>query len=397
MKPFFCTDITVDKNNKVINGTEFIKKSISEDKRAEMDARADELQRMINTARTPSWMVTLRSIAGFASLVMAMNLIKVVLEKGFSALFAADQITGTLIFLGAVAIWLYMDREGKARVRKMENDPAIKNKSNELEIEIAMMMHEMGVPASARSTDVLVFNYKVKDGEVQPVSPMMLPSVFMNFECKAYTEGDTVYLADSDSVYSFEKSDIKRLLRVDKSITVYSWNKQEEPTDPKYAAFGLSVNKMGMVTVPYYYVLEVEHNGETFGLYLPGYEGEMLRDLLGFDSAIDMDGDMVPLIEDIDEETEDNEVAEISSPEEEKAEAEAKEDADVAEGITEGDVSDAEAAEDVAEAAEDETEAAGESEAKETEDVAETDAAEEKENTDNSEDENSEEDETTEE
>ena len=272
-----------------------------------------------------------------------------------------------------------MDREGKARARKMENDPAIKNKSNELEIEIAMMMHEMGVPASARSTDVLVFNYKVKDGEVQPVSPMMLPSVFMNFECKAYTEGDTVYLADSDSVYSFEKSDIKRLLRVDKSITVYSWNKQEEPTDPKYAAFGLSVNKMGMVTVPYYYVLEVEHDGETFGLYLPGYEGEMLRDLLGFDSAIDMDGDMVPLIEDIDEETED--IAEISSPEEEKAEA----------------ATEAEAVEDVAEAVEDETEAAEDNEAKETEDVAEAEAAEEKENTDNSEDENSEEDDKIEE
>ena len=321
MKPFFCTDITVDKNNKEINGTEFIKKSISEEKRAEMDARADELQRMINTARTPSWMVTLRSIAGFGSLVMAMNLIKVVLEKGFSALFAADQITGTLIFLGAVAIWFYMDREGKARARKMENDPAIKNKSNELEIEIAMMMHEMGVPASARSTDVLVFNYKVKDGEVQPVSPLMLPSVFMNFECKAYIEGDAVYLADSDSVYSFEKSDIKMLRKVDKSITVYSWNKQADPTDPKYGAFGLSVNKMGMVTAPCYYILEVEHCGETFGLYLPAYEAEMLRDLLGFESALDEDGDMVPLISDVEDDPLDDEAEGNLLPEADEADA----------------------------------------------------------------------------
>lgn len=381
MKPFFCTDITVDKNNKEINGTEFIKKSISEEKRAEMDARADELQRMINTARTPSWMVTLRSIAGFGSLVMAMNLIKVVLEKGFSALFAADQITGTLIFLGAVAIWLYMDREGKARARKMENDPAIKNKSNELEIEIAMMMHEMGVPASAKSTDVLVFNYKVKDGEVQPVSPMMLPSVFMNFECKTYIEGDTVHLADSDSVYSFEKSDIKMLRKVDKSITVYSWNKQAEPTDPKYGAFGLSVNKMGMVTVPCYYILEVEHCGETFGLYLPGYEAEMLRDLLGFESALDEDGDMVPLISDVEDDPLDDEAEGNLLPEADGA--------DVAD--------EAEAVEDEAEAADDVSEAAEDNEAKETEDVAEADAAEEEENTDNSEDENSEEDDKIEE
>ena len=360
MKPFFCTDITVDKNNKVINGTEFIKKSISEEKRAEMDARADELQRMINTARTPSWMVTLRSIAGFGSLVMAMNLMKVVLEKGFSALFAADQITGTLICLGAVAIWFYMDREGKARARKMENDPAIKNKSNELEIEIAMMMHEMGVPASARSTDVLVFNYKVKDGEVQPVSPMMLPSVFMNFECKTYIEGDTVYLADSDSVYSFEKSDIKMLRKVDKSITVYSWNKQAEPTDPKYSAFGLSVNKMGMVTAPCYYILEVEHCGETFGLYLPAYEAEMLRDLLGFDSALDEDGDMVPLISDVEYDPLDDEAEGNLLPEADEAEeANEAEESDTTDGeeSEEEDVAEAEEITSSEEAEADETEA----------------------------------------
>ena len=111
------------------------------------------------------------------------------------------------------------------------------------------------------------------------------------------------------------------LRKVDKSITVYSWNKQADPTDPKYGAFGLSVNKMGMVTAPCYYILEVEHCGETFGLYLPAYEAEMLRDLLGFESALDEDGDMVPLISDVEDDPLDDEAEGNLLPESDEADA----------------------------------------------------------------------------
>ena len=295
MKPIFCTDITVDKHNTVINGSEFITNSISEEKRAEMDARADELQNLINQAKTPGWMVTLRSIAGFGSLIMAMNLFQVVMEKGFSALFAADQIMGTSICLGAVALWFYLDRQGKMKVKRMENNPELKAKNNALEVEIALMMHEMGVPASAKPMDVLVFNYKTKDGKVEPVSPAMLPQIYMNFECKAFDGGDSVSIADSENVYTFKKSDIKMLRVVDAKSTVYSWNKQDEPTSSKYAAYGLSLNKMGMATTSSYYIVEIEKDGETFGLYVPSYEAEILREVFGFDSALDIDGDMVEL------------------------------------------------------------------------------------------------------
>ena len=324
MKPIFCTDITVDKHNTVINGTEFITKSISPEKRAEMDARADELQNLINQAKTPGWMVTLRSVAGFGSLIMAMNLFQVVMEKGFSALFAADQIMGTSICLGAVALWFYLDRVGKMRVKKMENNPELKAKNNALEIEIAMMMHEMGVPASAKPMDVLVFNYKVKDGKVEPVSPAMLPQIYMNFECKAFADGDSISIADSENVYSFKKSDVKMLRVVDEKSTVYSWNKQDEPTSSKYAAYGLSLNKMGMATTSSYYIVEIEKDGETFGLYVPSYEAEILCEVFGFDSALDIDGDMVELPKYV--EDDDYVDEERSLPEADDAEAEAIED-----------------------------------------------------------------------
>ncbi len=377
MKPIFCTDITVNKNNTEVNGKEFITASVPEEKRAQMDAKADELQRAINGAKMPGWMVMLRSIAGFAALIMAMNLMQVAMEKGFSAIFGSDHITGTIICLGAVAIWFYLNRESKLRMQKLENDPELKKKNAELEVEIAMLMHEMGVPADAKDMDILVFNYKMKDGVAVPTSPMMLPSILMNFECKAFIKDDTLCLADSDSVYSFSMQDLI-LRKVANKITVYSWNKEDAPTDAKYATYGISINKMGMASMPYHYILEINREGETYGLYIPGYEAETLRELLGFESAIDADGDMVPLpcyvenepLEDVAElsekegdllpemaETEANEVEEadeISATEEAETEVEESETEGETEESTEADEAEAEETDEADEA--DETE-----------------------------------------
>ena len=371
MKPIFCTDITVDKNNTEINGTEFITASVSEQKRAEMDARADELQKIINQARVPSWMVTLRSIAGFASLIMAMKVFQVILEKGFTAIFAADQIMGTTICFGAVAIWFYMDRLGRMKVKKMENDPELKAKNNALEIEIALMMHEMGVPTSAKPMDVLVFNYKTKDGVPQPVSPAMLPQIYMNFECKAFSKDNCICIADSENVYTFEKNDVKMLRQVNSRTTVYSWNKQEEPTSSKYAMYGVSLNKMGMATTSSYYIVEIEKDGETFGLYVPSYEAEALREVFGFDAALDEDGDMIPLPCYAEDEYDDDEAAEISAPKtEESEESEDRiptevEEAEAAEDAVEEKSDEEETSDDEADEESDDDEVVGEEETKE--------------------------------
>ena len=348
MKPIFCTDVTVNKNNTEINGKEFITRSIPEEKREKMDERASVLQNKLVNAQTPGWMVTVRSIAGFAALVMAMNLFNVAMENGFSAIFGENHVTGTIICLGAIAVWLYLSHEAKNRRKQAEADPEIKRISAEIEVDIAMMMHEMGVPDNAKSMDILVFNYKVKDGQVMPVAPMMIPNVFMNFECKIFDGGDSVCLADGDSVYSFERSEIKGIRKVDSKITVYSWNKEEAISDPKFAPYSISTNKMGMVSCPYYYLVEIERGGEIHGLYIPCYEAERIREIFGLDSALDADGNMLPLPSCVDDDDElpspAEEMAELPESAEaneadeqtKEAEAEAEEIANVAEEITEG-------------------------------------------------------------
>lgn len=394
MKPIFCTDVTVNKNNTEINGKEFITKSIPEEKREMMDERASELQNKLAGAQTPGWMVTVKSIAGFAALIMAMNLFNVAMEKGLSAIFGENYITGTIVCLGAIAIWLYLGREAKNRRKQAEADPETKRMTAELEAEIAMSMHEMGVPDDARGMDILVFNYKVKDGEIQPSAPMMMANVFMNFDCKAFDGGDSVCLADGDSVYSFKRSEIKALRKIDSKITVYSWNKEEAISDPKFALYSISTNKMGMVSCPYYYLVEIERGGEMHGLYIPCYEAEAIRELFGLDSAIGAEGEMIPLPSYVDDDDELPCPTEVIADEADEAEAAE----DVAEAAEDNE---AKETEDVAEASEeestDEAEKTEEAEGEEAEDEAEAEAAETEESIDNSEGEDAEEDDKVEE
>lgn len=272
MKPIFCIDVTTNKHNPNVNGMDFATRQAEPDRLEKLENMANDLENTINTHKVPGWMVAIRSIAGFAALIMAMNLMKVALESGFGAIFSADHITVTLICLGSVAIYFYLNRDAKLREKKASEDPAIEQKTMLLEAEMLFVMNSMGVPANAAEIDVMTFHYKVKDGEIVPSAPMMIPTPFINFECKIFGDGDALCIADTQSVYSFKREWIKGLKKVDSKVSLYPWTKDDAPTDDKYYDYSLGYGKMGMVSAPCYYILEIERDGESFGLYIPNYE-----------------------------------------------------------------------------------------------------------------------------
>lgn len=273
MKPIFCTDITVDKHNQVINGSEFITANASEDIRAELDKKANDLENTIQSSKTPSWMVMVKNIAGFGALVMAMSLFSTAMQAGsIGAIFAGGNLTTTIICLGAVAIWFYLGRVSKEREKSIRNNTDIKARSNELENGIAMLYSSMGVPANAVSADIIMFQYKMKDGQINPVSPLMMPTPYFNFECKVYADGDCLCIADTENVYSFKKCEILGTRFIEQKTSFVSWNKAAGPTDAPYAEYGLTLGKLGTIVCNGYYALDFKHDGEMCEIYFPVYE-----------------------------------------------------------------------------------------------------------------------------
>ncbi len=273
MKPIFCTDITVDKNNQVINGREFITAAASEDIREELDRKANDLENTIKTSRTPSWMVMVKNIAGFGALVMAMSLFSTAMQAGsIGAIFAGGNLTTTIICLGAVAIWAYLGHVSKERDKAVRNSADIKTRSNELENGIAMLYSSMGVPENAVSADIIMFQYKMKDGQINPVSPLMMPTPYFNFECKVYADGDCLCIADTENVFSFKKCEILGTRFIEQKTSFVSWNKAAGPTDAPFAEYGLTLGKLGTIVCNGYYALDLKHDDEVCEIYFPVYE-----------------------------------------------------------------------------------------------------------------------------
>jgi hypothetical protein len=268
----FCTDLTVDKNNQEINGGEFVSSVVDPEKRERLDELADELESAIQRAKTPSSLVMVRSIAGFGALVIAMNLFNIIMESGISAIFASDKVGTTLIFFAAAAIWFYLGRRDKALQKQVAESPEIKEKSRALECEMIMLQNAMGVPTSAKHTDVIVYPYTVVDGVIKPHKQKLMPPSIFLIDVMTYEDGDGISICDTEKIYTVKKSDIKGIRKIEEQIAVHLWNKDEEPTAGRFAEYGMSYTKGGLVSMPYYYAVEISGAHEDFELYFPCYE-----------------------------------------------------------------------------------------------------------------------------
>ena len=88
-------------------------------------------------------------------------------------------------------------------------------------------------------------------------------------------------MANVESVYAFKRSELKTIKTVNKRISIPTWNKEEEPTAGAFKQYKLAVNNIGNIFFKPYHILEVEHNGETFGIYFPPYELATFEKLTG--------------------------------------------------------------------------------------------------------------------
>jgi len=85
-----------------------------------------------------------------------------------------------------------------------------------------------------------------------------------------------------DYLYEIETlAELKGIKTVNKRIGIISWNKEEDPRKGEYKKYKMTVNDMGNVFFKPYHILEIERDGQSFGLYFPCYELEVLEELTG--------------------------------------------------------------------------------------------------------------------
>ncbi len=140
-----------------------------------------------------------------------------------------------------------------------------------LEVSAKRAFAELEVPESSIPTDILLFRFVIKDGVCKAKESALSVTPYLNHEMRAYLKDYNLCLADVGGVYSFPLESLKRITTVKKRIILPEWNKEEAYNKGIYKQYKISSNQYGVSVKPYY-ILELEKDGEEYGIYFPSYE-----------------------------------------------------------------------------------------------------------------------------
>lgn len=276
VKPIFCIDITTDKNNETLNGEEFITRTASKQMVEEYETKQESLEETVEKSQLPLWLTIVKYLCALFFIIVAGSCAK----AGFDT---ALRNAPLLVFGGFVSgiAWIVLHVISKKKEKKVLKEENAEERAEEISEDLREIHAELGVPEDAVDIDVLIFNYKLKDGEIKPHTSALQSSPYINLELKIFATDDALHIADLESVYSFKKSEIKAITTVNKRISVPIWNKDEAPRSAAFKQYKMTVNNMGDVFFKPYHILEIERDGISFGLYFPCYELQTVEELTG--------------------------------------------------------------------------------------------------------------------
>lgn len=67
-------------------------------------------------------------------------------------------------------------------------------------------------------------------------------------------------------------SSLRAIRTVKKRIIFTGWNKDDRPESKRYKPYKMGTNQYGCVICRWYHILELELDGEIYGVYFPPYE-----------------------------------------------------------------------------------------------------------------------------
>lgn len=282
MKPFLSVNITDNKKNEIINGEEF---SVAKTSPLLTQMLADSTEKAndtLNKSKLPLFFRIIQGISGLAATLIGIGLIRAMTgENSVSITEAYHNAPGIiLLFCICLPLWLILkilsSRKEKTVLESPESDQTISN----LESVCNSVYTELSVPADAKDVDILAFFYKVKGEDIKPVEKGLQFTPYFNYEFKIYADSSDLYLVNLEGKYRFPLSSLQRIRVINKKIGVSNWNKDDGPDSGAYKKYKMVVNN-GCIYFKPYYILELEHEGETWGIYFPCYELDVFEQATG--------------------------------------------------------------------------------------------------------------------
>lgn len=278
MKPFLGIDLTTDKKNETFNGSEFLVQKPSAILSQSFEDSSDKAEETLQKSKLPLPLRIVRSICGFAAVIVICGILRadVTLPEVY-------QNAPWLCWVGGISfvIWLVLWLLGKQKEKSVLDTDESAQTLSHLEGASLAIYNELSVPEDAKDVDILMFFYKIKDGEIKVHEKGMQIAKYINPEFKVFADSENLYLVNLEGKYAFPLSDITKIHTVKKHISIIGWNKEEDYNKGIYKHYKLTTDNYDCIHCKYFHILELQHQGVTHGIYIPCYELPVFEELTG--------------------------------------------------------------------------------------------------------------------
>ncbi|MBQ7957650.1 MAG: hypothetical protein IJ279_06385 [Clostridia bacterium] len=279
MKPFYGIDNTINNDNEKENGDEFLIQKPDEKLYKEYDNAVNGVLAKIGKKfRLPFILKIFQYLFCCAGFIF----LSVLAEIGFSSE-AKNQVFNTIVMqmicvvIICTAGFLILHFAVKKLKKKEEENDAQDMQSRKVRSLLQQILNDLGVPSYACEIDVLSFNYEVQKDEIKIDKCGMSVPLFNPMSFNIFKDEENFYLVCDSGKYAFKLSSIKNLHRIENKNALFFWNKSTPCNEGDYKKYKMREDEMGNIRCKAYYILEIEKDGETWGIYLPEYEKETIE------------------------------------------------------------------------------------------------------------------------
>lgn len=283
MKPFLGIDLTTDKKNEKFNGEEFLVAIPSSAMTQSYEQFSEKTEETINKSKLPLPLRIGQWICGIVGTIIILGILKALLRNDGVSITKAYENASWMFWLGGICllVWGILKLLSVRKEKNtFENDES-KHTISSLDNICNEIYTELSVPSDSKEIDILSFFYKIKKGEIKVCEKGLQMAPYFNPTFNIYADSENLYIVNLEGKYAFPLSSLAAIHTVNKHIRIMGWNKDEDFNKGIYKQFKLTKDDYDCIHCKNYYILELKHENELWGLYIPSYELPIFEELTG--------------------------------------------------------------------------------------------------------------------
>lgn len=269
MKPFFGIDLTENKRNEERNGSCFLLARPSSAMARALEDSVEKAEETIEQAKLPLALRIVQGLCGIASALLIAGLL------GASVpLREAYRNAPELFWLAGIClpVWAILKLLGMQKSKAVMGKETSAQAFSRLDGTFLAVYAELEVPANAIEVDILSFYYKRKEGKIKVCEKGLQMAPYTNCVFRIFADAGNLYLANPEGKYAFPLSSLRAIQTRKKVARMNAWNKEEAFNKGIYKPYKLSADQYGCIHARQYHILELEQDGELWGIWFPSYE-----------------------------------------------------------------------------------------------------------------------------